>query len=554
MLYPLLMLTGAASSNLLPSPVAAITPYPLASYQKESALFTLLAGGIVVPIQRYHDYHYAHFAMALAAHRRQLASLALRVSTLRTDEIITEWTISPRSFGIVGETCGVNDAALCFNVTAGNAQPNYLILQLNALQKLVIIVEEGPEVVPRHGIDVRAPPFNADPTGVVDATAALQAAIDKAANLRIPVVLQHGTFLISTPTLELRNHSDLFIAADAVLRSTNDIMKLPAPNPKSSGCFIDPLIMLRDVGDVILRGRGTIDASGLALMEAGQGCKMKAPGYKYRRRIISSLYSKVERGDDDGNNDNNNNDNRFANVRIEGLILRDATTWTAVVEKVTNYTVFEVKVLNHHNATVYKIENDGLDLVANTESSVDRCLVITCDDAMCSKSGEPDAGVDNVLFTNSIAFSWCAGQKAGMQAVSMHRNVLFKNNDIVQARRGVVVEVTEGTETLHAVTFRDVRVEELVRTAGKAPQAVEVNAKSAAISNVSLYAVSVEGVAASREAEDKEGAVWIHGASASGEDVEGVHFHGLRLDGVLVLNPKTANLTAENAQDITFER
>jgi hypothetical protein len=553
MLYALILWTGAASSNVLSSQVAAITPYPLVPYQKESALFTLLAGGIVVPVQRYHDYHYAHFAMALTTHRRQLAPLALRVSTLCTDEIITEWAISPRSFGIVGETCGVNDATLCFNVTGGNAQPNYLILQLNALQKLVIIVEEGPEVVPMHGIDVRAPPFNADPTGAVDATAALQAAIDKAANLRIPVVLQAGTFLISTPALELRNHSDLFIAADAVLRSTNDRSKLPAPNPKSSGCFIDPLIMLHDVGDVILRGRGTIDASGLALMEAGRGCKMKAPGYKYRRRIISSLYSKVEPSDD-GNNDDSNNGRRFANVRIEGLILRDATTWTAVVEKVTNYTVFEVKVLNHHNATVYKIENDGLDLVANTESSVDRCLVITCDDAMCSKSGEPDAGVDNVRFTNSIAFSWCAGQKAGMQAVSMHRNVLFENNDIVQARRGVVVEVTEGAETLHSVTFRDVRVEELVRTAGKAPQAVEVNAKSAAISNVSLYAVSVEGVAASRETEDKEGAVWIHGASASEEDVEGVHFHGLHLDAVLVLNKKAANLTAQNAKDITFEK
>ena len=431
----------------------AVKPYPLASYQTISAVFTLLAGDVAVPVQSYQDYHYAHFEMTQVGH-----PLEMRVGT---GEKLTEWTVSPLSFGIAAETCAGNTAALCFNITAGGAQPNYLILQLNALQKLVVIVEEGAEVVPAHGIDVRAPPYNADPTGKADATRALQAAIDKAASMRVPVVLQHGTFLVSTPALALRDHSDIFIAADAVLRSTTDISKLPPPNPTHASCFVDPVIMLQDVGDVTLRGRGTIDASGIALMQkkVGKGCQMKNPGYLYRRRIISSIYSKVEADSTDAGHHGHG---RFSNVRIEGLTLRDATTWTAVVEKVANYTVFEVKVLNHHNATVWKIENDGLDLVANADSSVDRCLVVTCDDAMCSKSSEKDAGVENVAFTNNIVFSWCAGQKAGMQAESVHQNVVFHNNDVVQARRGLVAEITEGKETLHAVTFRDVRVEALV--------------------------------------------------------------------------------------------
>ena len=321
---------------------------------------------------------------------------------------------------------------------------------------------------------------------------------------------------------------------------------------------------------------------------------MKNPGYLYRRRIISSIYSKVET---DNTLVGHHGHGRFANVRIEGLTLRDATTWTAVVEKVANYTVYEVKVLNHHNATVYKvrretlrdrdrrkrvttfycsfrmftsmlmlilklfppcisnkIENDGLDLVANSDSSVDRCLVVTCDDAMCSKSSEEDAGIDNVAFTNNIVFSWCAGQKAGMQAESIHQNVVFRNNDVVQARRGLVAEITEGKETLHGVTFRDVRVEALVRTVGKSPQAVEINADTAAIRNISFFDVSITGVAAARQSGDQEGNVWIHGKSATKEYVEGVHFHGLHLDGELILNAKAANLTAENANAITFDK
>jgi polygalacturonase len=541
-----------------PTPPPTVTPYPLASYQQRSAVFTLLAGGVAVPVQQLHDYHVAHFEYMAGS------PLALRVTA---GEVLTEWTVSPRSFEIGAEACGAGNGsaaaiALCFNITTGRAQPNYLILQLNALQKLVILAEEGAEVVPAHGIDVRAPPYNADPAGVVDATAALQAAIDDGAARRVPVVLQRGTFLVSTPALALRNHSDLFIAAGAVLRSTPDISRLPPPDPKSASCFVDPVIMLRDVADVTLRGRGTIDASGIALMqkEVGKGCAMKAPGYLFRRRIVSSIYSKVEAGGAGAGGGGGHtaaaarHGGRFGNVRIEGLTLRDATTWTAVVEKVSNYTVFQVKVLNHHNASVYKIENDGLDLVANANSSVDRCLIVTCDDAMCSKSSEKDAGVDNVAFTNSIVFSWCAGLKAGMQAESFHQNVLFRNNDVVQARRGLVVEVTEGEETMRAVTFRGVRVEALVRTAGKAPQAVEVNAQTAAISNVSYFEVSVAGVAAAREGGDKEGAVWVHGKSATKENVEGVHFHGLRLDGVAVLNAKAANLTAKNAKDITFDK
>jgi hypothetical protein len=169
--------------------------------------------------------------MALAAHLRQLASLALRVSTLRTDEIITEWTISPRSFGIVGETCGVNDAALCFNITGGNAQPNYLILQLNALQKLVIIVEEGPEVVPRHGIDVRAPPFNADPTGVVDATAALQAALDFGRAHYLATFLPGGTYVVSQ-TMRMIQAEKTFMTTGGGAPNCNNMVEIFGQTPK----------------------------------------------------------------------------------------------------------------------------------------------------------------------------------------------------------------------------------------------------------------------------------------------------------------------------------
>lgn len=72
-----------------------VTPYALASYQKRSTVFTLLAGGIAVPVQSYQDYHYAHFEMTQVGQ-----PLVLRVGT---GEKLTEWKVSPLSFGIAAE-------------------------------------------------------------------------------------------------------------------------------------------------------------------------------------------------------------------------------------------------------------------------------------------------------------------------------------------------------------------------------------------------------------------------------------------------------------------
>ena len=69
--------------------------------------------------------------------------------------------------------------------------------------------------------------------------------------------------------------------------------------------------------------------------------------------------------------------------------------------------MLHLQVLNHMNASVHKIENDGLDLVSSPDSIVDRCIVITCDDAMCAKAGGGPSGAALVLWSPSL----CPPQK-----------------------------------------------------------------------------------------------------------------------------------------------
>jgi polygalacturonase len=76
--------------------------------------------------------------------------------------------------------------------------------------------------------------------------------------------------------------------------------------------------------------------------------------------------------------------------------------------------VTNVKVLNHRNASIAKIENDGLDLVSVRDGHVSRNFVMTCDDAMCAKARSTP--VRNVTFADNVVWSSCGGNKAGMQA------------------------------------------------------------------------------------------------------------------------------------------
>ena len=80
--------------------------------------------------------------------------------------------------------------------------------------------------------------------------------------------------------------------------------------------LISPMLQFDGAQDVLLEGLGVLDASGLALMRPAEKGLCLPSGQVFRRRLISS----------------SGYGGRIANVTFGGLIFRDATTWTSVIE------------------------------------------------------------------------------------------------------------------------------------------------------------------------------------------------------------------------------
>jgi hypothetical protein len=302
--------------------------------------------------------------------------------------------------------------------------------------------------------------------------------------------------------------------AGAVIRSTGDRSLLPKPSGSSCKGDLVPMMSLAPgASSVTIAGLSRLDANRFALMRRDVGDKCAAAsGWLHRRCVLDSQKGGPAHHD----------------IAISGITLADSTTWTLAIEDVDRMSVRAVKVLNHKNVSVAKIENDGLDLVSVRDATVSYCFVITVDDAMCAKAAS--TAVKNNTFTDNVVFSSCAGNKAGMQANMQFSGVRFIRTDVLHARRGIVVQSTTGDHTMTGVEFRDVVVEELFVSDGHTPiTPVAIIAGSASISNVSVVGCSLpRAPPGSRDGEmgEIEG-----GANGEGTTVNGVSFSNVSFDG-----------------------
>ena len=127
---------------------------------------------------------------------------------------------------------------------------------------------------------------------------------------------------------------------------------------------------------------------------------------------------------------------------------------------------------------------------------------MTQDDAMCVKSSEHGTPVSNVSFLSNTVYSSCGGAKFGMQAEAAMTNAVFANHAVVHARRGVVVEATEGTATMSNLLFKHIHLDNIESTTSEtgetfAAEPMAISTKCARIVNVTLdHVVFAQPVAA----------------------------------------------------------
>jgi len=480
---------------------ATLDIYPLPQNAKKSEVFSITINDQDVNVIDYMDYHYMHIGFD--------GNIDI---TITSSESIDTFKISPLSLGIEAT---VNDNRLSFNlsqVTSDDETPRYLVVQINNLEKLVILGDlpevNAPTIATEGIYRITAAPYLADSTGVEFAQTAIQEAINDASQAGGGIVyVPYGLYTIKE-NLSVKSNVELYLAPGAVLKA------IDIRSQYQQTSTLPPAVIVHNAKNAKITGRGEIDGSGYKLMSPPAGFTSQSVQHP-RRRVVQLDYS--------------------SKVELNGIIVKDGSGWTIELMRSDSLIVQNVKVLNHKDIK-YKIENDGINSVSSSNTVVNQCFVITIDDAYCVKARYTD--MDNCVFSNNVSYNWSGGVKAGMQSVGNMSNMLFRNCDAIHCRRGVSIDTREGTKPIANVEFRDIRVEETEATISGGDYAVEFESKLAPISNIKIVRLSCLD----------NNKMNFYGSY----DISNIEFEDLRIKGELITSGSQLNIMKRNNISLSY--
>jgi len=191
--------------------------------------------------------------------------------------------------------------------------------------------------------------------------------------------------------------------------------------PGSTG----PLFTLN--GDnITLRGRGVIDGSQVA---AGQGNLI----YVYHK----------------------------SNIQVEGVTLRDSSSWTFHLLMAQNVQVDNIKVFG------WRLNSDGIDIDSSQNVNLAGSFFRTYDDLVAVKTNNTDGvSASNIQVTKCVLWNEVAhALTVGSEVLAPVQNVLFSDSDIIHDKgRMALLAVYNGDSGLvQNVTWSDLRITETQR-------------------------------------------------------------------------------------------
>lgn len=152
---------------------------------------------------------------------------------------------------------------------------------------------------------------------------------------------------------------------------------------------------------------------------------------------------------------------RGSNISIEGIILRDAPTWTVPVRESDSVTIDNIKLLG------YRANADGIDICNSQNVTVKNCFIRTLDDLIVIKT--PKGGrkeVKNIVAKNCVLWNQVAhALSIGAEITKNISGVLFTDCDIIhdQGREwSLRVYHTDAAE-VSDVRFENIRIEESIK-------------------------------------------------------------------------------------------
>lgn len=315
-------------------------------------------------------------------------------------------------------------------------------------------------------------------------TAQIQKAVDDISQSGGGIVsLEKGTYV--SGSIILKSGVTLRLEKGAViLGSTNYSDYAVTPSRGRS------LIYAENAENIALEGEGVIDGRGYSFTQ-----KDGAP-----HRPKNTLFY------------------RCKNVRVEGLTLKNAGSWTCHFRECNGVVARKVTINGHAN-----FNNDGFDIDSKNVEISD-CVIDSDDDAICFKSDNPAFIVENVTVKNCKASSNCNFIKFGTSCFGGFRNITVHDCDLFHCSKsvfrhwekqklpgvsdpitgldGIALEVVDGgfmeNVCVSNITMRDVQTPILIRLARRHVSSKSY-LKNILIQNVkgasaSLIASSITGV------------------------------------------------------------
>lgn len=255
--------------------------------------------------------------------------------------------------------------------------------------------------------------FGAKGDGTTLDTAAIQKALDTCGKAGGgSVVFPPGTYL--SKSLVLRAHTTVVLESNAVLKATDEPKDyLPADVTwdeilagTKKGPFT-PFIGGKDLTDVTISGKGTIDGSGAKWWVPAEEARKKVSGYTLPRPNLIVL-------------------NRCKNVRLSGIKLLNSPKFHFVPTECEDVTVEDVTVLAPAGAA----NTDGIDPSACRNVKITRCTMDVGDDNIAIKAGKKVEGrefaSENIEVTD-CTFLHGHGMSIGSETPGGVHNVTVKN-------------------------------------------------------------------------------------------------------------------------------
>jgi polygalacturonase len=278
---------------------------------------------------------------------------------------------------------------------------------------------------PDKVFDVRQ--YGAKGDGKTFDTEAIQKALDECGQAGGGIVqFTAGTYL-SKPII-LRNKTTLQLDEGAKLQATTnhaDFMKTPGDwlSAKGGSDFI-PFISGKDLTDVTITGKGTIDGGGEVWWGPAEEARRKKSGYTLPRPNLIVL-------------------NRCKNLRLENITLQNSPKFHFVPTDCDGVVVSNVTVLAPAGAP----NSDAIDPSRCRNVLITKCHIDVGDDNIAIKSGRKVDGrefaCENITVTDCV-FLHGHGVSIGSETLGGVRNLTVRNCTFEDTENGIRIKSARG--------------------------------------------------------------------------------------------------------------